>query len=262
MTWGRDPRHPYRHPVGWGAWTETPPVITQPVVHERPVDWLFTGLARPAWAYRVELACILALAVLYFWLVGRVGKAADVLVLGLAAIVAGIPWTREQLARVLYRSHLRRRWALACRHADLATRNDRVPRITRCLLTRAGEQLRVRLPAGGQVPDLDTNSERIAAFLGAREVRVQRAPENARYARVIVLRRDPLADPTPIPWPWTAREACSLWHPIPVGLNEDGTEVTVSLPYRNLLLGGEPDAGKSSILQLLIAVGPWTRASS
>jgi hypothetical protein len=263
MTWGRPPdRHPYRHPVGWGAWTETPPVVTAPVVHERPVDWLFTGLVRPAWAYRVELTLILALAALYYWLVGRVGKLADALVLGLAALVAGIPWTREHLARVLYCSHLRRRWALACRHAELATRNDRVPRITRCLLTRAGEQLRVRLPAGGQVPDLDSNSERICAFLGAREVRVTRAPENARYARVIVLRRDPLADPQPIPWPWLGRESCSLWHPIPVGLNEDGTEVTVSLPYRNLLLGGEPDAGKSSILQLLIAVGPWTRASS
>jgi hypothetical protein len=56
-----------------------------------------------------------------------------------------------------------RRWALACRHAELATPNDRIPRITRCRLTRAGEQLRVRVPAGSQVPDLEAQAERIAA---------------------------------------------------------------------------------------------------
>jgi hypothetical protein len=251
MSWSH-PNDRYRHPVGWGAWTETPPVITEPVIRHRPADWLFAALARPAWAYRVELALIGLLAVAYSWLVGAVGWAADALVLAAAVVVAAVPWTREHLARVLYRSHLRRRWALACRHADLATRNDRV---TRCTLTRAGEQLRVRVPAGAQVPDLDTAAERVAAFLNAREVRVTRAPESARYARVVVLRRDPLADPKPIPWPWLDRASCSLWAPVPVGLDEDGSPVTVTLPYRNLLLGGEPDAGKSSILQLLIAVG-------
>jgi hypothetical protein len=162
-------------------------------------------------------------------------------------------WTRDPLARALYRSHARRRWALACRHADLASRNDRVPWVMRCALTRAGEQLRVRLPAGAQVPDLENAAERIAAFLGARGVRVTREPANARYARVVVIRRDPLADPQPIPWPLAAAERCSLWQPIPVGVDEDGSEVRVSLPERNLLAGGEPGAGKSTIVQLLIA---------
>ena len=82
-----------------------------------------------------------------------------------AIVVAMVTWTREPLAHALFRSHLRRRWALACRHAELATLNDRMPRIVRCRLTRAGEQLRVRVPAGGQVPDLEAQAERIAAFL-------------------------------------------------------------------------------------------------
>jgi hypothetical protein len=38
-------------------------------------------------------------------------------------------------------------------------------------------------------------------------------------------------------------------------VDEDGSEVTVTLPERNLLLGGEPGAGKSNVLQLLVAVG-------
>jgi single-strand DNA-binding protein len=38
-------------------------------------------------------------------------------------------------------------------------------------------------------------------------------------------------------------------------VDEDGSEDTVTLPERNLLLGGEPGAGKSNVLQLLVAVG-------
>ena len=154
----------------------------------------------------------------------------------------------------------------------MATINDRIPRITRCRLTRAGEQLRVRVPAGSQVPDLKTQAERIAAFLAVREVRVVRDPASARYARVVVLRRDPLADPTPVPWPLVKANRLSLWQPVPVGVDEDGSEITVTLPERNLLLGGEPGAGKSNVLQLLVAVAaparsrtwplPSTRATS
>jgi hypothetical protein len=235
---------------------ETPPVTTAPVVRPQPSDWLFLAVVRPAWAYRVELALIWLLGVAYYWISWHLGgRWAEALILAAAIIAAAVPWTREHLARLLYRSHLRRRWALACRHAELATRNDRVPRITRCTLTRAGELLRVRVPAGAQVPDLDTAAERIAAFLDAREVRVTREPESARYARVVVVRCDPLADPRPIPWPLAGTGSCSLWAPVPVGLDEDGMEVAVTLPERNLLLGGEPGAGKSNVLQLLVAVG-------
>jgi hypothetical protein len=122
----------------------------------------------------------------------------------------------------------------------LATINDRIPRIVRCRLTRAGEQLRVRVPAGSQVPDLEAQAERIAAFLAVREVRVVRDPASARHARVVVLRRDPLADPTPTPWPLAEPNRLSLWQPIPVGTDEDGSEVTVTLPERNLLRAASP----------------------
>jgi hypothetical protein len=244
----------WRQPVGWGALHETPPVITAPVVRESPADWLFNGLLRPAWAYRLELTLIGLVATAYLWLGDRLGRAgAERLIVAAAFLVAMVTWTREPLAHALFRSHLRRRWALACRHAELATINDRIPRIVRCRLTRAGEQLRVRVPAGGQVPDLEAQAERIAAFLAVREVRVVRDPGSARHARVVVLRRDPLADPTPLPWPLVQADRCSLWAPIPVGEDEDGNQVTVTLPERNLLDAGEPGAGKSTVVQLLIA---------
>src|SRR4029453_8315858 len=106
---------------------------------------------------------------------------------------------------------------------------------------------------GGQVPDLEAKAERIAAFLSVREVRVVRDPASARHAKVIVLRRDPLADPPPIPWPLHKADRLSLWHPIPVGEDEDGNRVEILLPERNLLLGAEPGGGKSTVAQLLIA---------
>lgn len=40
---------------------------------------------------------------------------------------------------------------------------------------------------------------------------------------------------------------------MPVGLDEDGHVVRISLPEHNLLLGGEPGAGKSVALSLLVA---------
>jgi hypothetical protein len=252
--WGGYRPPTWRQPVGWGALHETPPVITAPVVRESPADWLFNGILRPAWAYRLELTLIGLVATAYVWLGDRVGRAeAERLIVAAALVVAMVTWTREPLAHALFRSHLRRRWALACRHAELATPNDRIPRITRCRLTRAGEQLRVRVPAGGQVPDLEAQAERIAAFLAVREVRVVRDPASARHARVMVLRRDPLADPTPIPWPLVNADRCSLWAPIPVGEDEDGNQVEILLPERNLLLGAEPGGGKSTVAQLLIA---------
>jgi FtsK/SpoIIIE family len=254
--WGGSRPPTWQHPVGWGTLHETPPVVTAPVVRERPGDFVFNGVLRPAWAYRLELGLVALVWAVHHLLTAELGRhRADRLVVAAAVVVGLVNWTRDPLARALFRSHLRRRWALACRHANLATRNDRIPRITRTKLTRAGEQLRVRVPAGGQVPDLEAEAERLAAFLDAREVRVTREPNSARHARVVVIRRDPLADPTPIPWPLATADGLSLWRPVPVGLDEDGSEVSVSLPERNLLLGGEPGAGKSTILQLLVAVG-------
>jgi len=247
-------RNYHRQPVGWGALHETPPPVIAPHIETRPADWLLLAILRPAWAYRLELALIVLVALAYVWLGDQLGReSADRVIVAAAFVVALVGWTREPLARSLARSHLRRRWALACRHAELASRNDRVPWVMRCSLTRAGEQLRVRLPAGAQVRDLEDASERLAAFLAAREVRITRDPANARYARVVVLRRDPLADPQPLPWPLVNAGQCSLWGAIPVGEDEDGNQIIVTLPERNLLAGGEPGAGKSTVVQVLIA---------
>ncbi|MDQ3901640.1 MAG: FtsK/SpoIIIE domain-containing protein [Actinomycetota bacterium] len=47
----------------------------------------------------------------------------------------------------------------------------------------------------------------------------------------------------------------SIYDPIHLGTDENGLPVTVTLAYRNLLAGGEPGAGKSSVLNLIVGHG-------
>src|SRR4029450_9711292 len=149
------PHRNYPHqPVGWGTFTEAPPPVIAPYVEARPADWLLLAVLRPALGSPPPHS-------LFFLLAG------------------GHVWGGGPRARSLARSHVRRRWALACSHAELASRNDRVPWVLRCVLTRAGEQLRVRLPAGAQVSDLENACERLAAFLRLREVRGAPHPSTA-----------------------------------------------------------------------------------
>ena len=108
--WGPYRPPAWRQPVGWGALHETPPIITAPVVRERPADWLFNGILRPAWAYRLELSLFGLVSVAYVWLGDRLGReGAERLIVAAAFVVALLGWTREPLARSLARSHLRRR---------------------------------------------------------------------------------------------------------------------------------------------------------
>jgi hypothetical protein len=152
-----------------------------------------------------------------------------------------------------HRAQLRRRWATACRYAGLATGNDRVPRIVRHALIPTGDRLLVRLPAGSSTAALAEAAEPVAVILDVREVRVARDPDHAALARVTVVRRDPLHATRPLDWPWLEVPRCSLWQPVPVGVDEDGQWVTMLLPERNVLLGGEPGSGKSGAMALLLA---------
>jgi DNA segregation ATPase FtsK/SpoIIIE-like protein len=174
----------------------------------------------------------------------------------LAGVVGGllaVPAVRRWVVQVEHRARVRRRWAAACRYTGLASASDRVPRITRHELIPAGDRLLVRLPAGSSTAALSEAAEQVAVILDVREVRVARDPDRAALAQVTVVRRDPLHTDRPLPWPLLEAPRCSLWLPIPVGVDEDGQWVHLLLPERNLLLGGEPGSGKSGAMSLLLA---------
>ncbi|MGI8947938.1 MAG: FtsK/SpoIIIE domain-containing protein [Ornithinimicrobium sp.] len=100
--------------------------------------------------------------------------------------------------------------------------------------------------------DLQDAAEVLAVAMRLRDVTVDRDPDNAARARVALVRRDPLAKRSPS-WPHADADAVSLWEPVPVGVDEAGEQVRIPLPEHNVLLGGEPGAGKSAALSLLVA---------
>ena len=233
---------------------EFPPPTVRPAAQPTAWDWLVLYVARPLWGFRVELAAALLLLGTWRWLAGSLGRIPALLIL--TAVVGGlvtISPVRRRVMEVEHRARVRRRWATACRYTGLATTSDRIPRIIQHRLVPAGDRLLVRLPAGSSTAALAEAAEQVAVILDVREIRVARDTNRASLARVTVVRRDPLHGAAPLAWPWAKAPRCSLWQPVPVGVDEDGHWITVILPERHVLLGGESGAGKSGGLALLLA---------
>ena len=215
---------------------------------------LVTALARTAWGWRLELV-VLADVALSGWLLSRsLGTTTALVVLaGVLAMVAIARPSRRWFSGILRARRIRRRWVTAAAVAGPAAFGGRVPAVLHLEPVPAGDLLHVRIPTGGRAADLEGAREALAVALGARDVRVTRQPAHAGRARVLVVRHDPLARRRIEPWPWADRRQADVWEPIPVGVGEDGQPITVSLPERNVLLGGEPGAGKSAAMSLLVA---------
>jgi DNA segregation ATPase FtsK/SpoIIIE-like protein len=62
-----------------------------------------------------------------------------------------------------------------------------------------------------------------------------------------------LTDWPSLPWPQVDAARLDLWAPVVVGVDELGRWVTITLPERNLLLGGEPGSGKSAAASMVVA---------
>jgi hypothetical protein len=189
---------------------------------------------------------------------GRVASAigwarAAVVLIALMLAVSRIPRVGRAVVGVFHRSGLRRRWMYGVRYAGLSTLNDRVPKPVRITSVRSGDLMRVKVPAGSNAAVLADKADTIAAYLEVRDVRVSRDPGNARMASVRVVRCDPLHGGPAIPWGNVDAVRLSVWDAIPVGIDEDGNTVRLMLVEHNVAVGGEPGAGKSVVLSMLVA---------
>ena len=266
--WSNNGPEPYDVPVDWGqdslgGWggygtglgAGTPPRSGPASAQQGGmIEPALLGLARTVWAFGVEL---LGLAVLTAPAIVGAARGWPLLGgLGSGLLLAMLLGPLRRLAgRVLHEAMTRRCWHRAVRALGRAGtpawRGGQVA--VRTVQRRpAGDVLHVRVPVGATVADLEKAAEALAVVLEIRQVRVRREADNARQARVSLIRRDPLSAPAPA-WPHTDAGRLSLWDPIPVGVDEDGQPVTLTLPERNVLLGGEPGAGKSAALSLLVA---------
>ncbi|MBB4934259.1 hypothetical protein F4561_005079 [Lipingzhangella halophila] len=265
---------PERRPVAFPSLFDEPEVPTR--VPHTAASWLGHRVVRPAWLWRREIAVVLAPVVVGAipWVV-RGAPLADLARLGggiaLAGLLGGVlslvPRLRSGVGRWLSEGRLRRKWDMACRFSRLQTDALRIPRITETEHAGAGTRVTVRLPKGLSTDDLTAASEKLAVVLDVRETRVKRDPARAKYPTVLVLDHNPFHDergPVRLASPVADAARWSLWDGVPVGLDELGKWSTLRLVGRNLLLGGEPEAGKSVALGTALAAAaldPMARLS-
>jgi hypothetical protein len=234
-------------------WQEPPPTL-RPAVSESRWQRIVVLVLRPLWGLRVEVGVVLVLGLMWRAVSADLGPLRTAaFAVGCAVSGAGSPGLRRSVRGVFHRARLRRRWMVAVRYAGLATINDRVPKPVSIRAVPAGDEVRVKVPAGGNVPLLAEQAETIAAYLEVRDVRVVRDRDNARWATVAVVRCNPLSGQGAVAWPWVDAERLSMWEPVPVGVTESGELATVVLPGHSMAIGGEPGGGKSNAENVIVA---------
>ena len=212
-----------------------------------------------AWAWRIELTTAIVVVEARDRLAGAVGiGAADLLVVIAVTAAAVWPPSRRLAGRIYLGAERRRRWqtTLTALYPPPAT-----PRLAGHGRDWTGEWATVRVPAGATVTGLVDDAEILAAALDVADTRVTRTGTSAAWATVRALRCDPL-DTDPGPWPWMRAARTDLWWPTPVGVDENGRPAAVALAGHNLLIGGEPGAGKSVALSQLVAAAALDPSTS
>lgn len=217
-------------------------------------DTVLSATLRLLWGFRMELTILITLGGAWGLGYRAVGPILPSLLLSLAVVASVLSGRfRRFVWKQLRYASVRRRFASGLRAAGFDRERERTPMVLRIEQTAAGYALWVRMPPGTSVVDLEKAALVTAAAMGVAEVRVTRDRTNASLATVAVIRRDPLNTRVPLTSPLGEAKSWDLWDPIPVGVDEEGRQVAVSLPEHNVLLGGEPGAGKSVALSLLVA---------
>ena len=129
---------------------------------------------------------------------------------------------------------------------------ERPPVVRHVERTLAGARLTLNLRPGTHVGDVEHVALSLASSLRVRGIRVVRDLNDASVVRVHVINRDPFADYA-LTWPGTTALGSDAWSAIPVGVDEDGAVVSLTLLEHHVLLGGESGSGKSGALSLIAA---------
>ena len=166
---------------------------------------------------------------------------------GIATVILGIPWWFHRRRRAKVRIE-----RTISGWPDIA---DAVglpgSRIANVVADAWGWTARVILKKGmtaahaiGKIPEIESG-------LGLRPGSVRVFPDKRKAGLFImrVVENDPHAEPAL----WPGRWVTSVTKPMEIGLSEDGREVRVLLLRRNVLIGGIMGAGKSGILNVIIA---------
>lgn len=166
---------------------------------------------------------------------------------GIATVILGIPWWAHRRRRQKVRiERTVQAWpgmaeSMGLPGSRIASATGDIWGFTARLILRKGT---TAVQAINQIPAIESG-------LGTKpgSVRVHPDPARADRAVIRVIETDPHANP--ITWPGITKAAIA--EPAELGLFEDGRPARVMLLRRNVLIGGTTGAGKSGILNIILA---------
>jgi len=182
----------------------------------------------------------------------RLGPVAAALIAASVVLCVVVPPPpRRLLGRILHRESVRRHLEVA--FGSLAgVLSERPPIVGTVTRSTGGDRVQLGLRHGTSMEELERVAAIIASSLGVRDVRMAVDPAHQNRVTLTIIRRDPFVS-TGLPCPMLKAKGFDAWAPIPVGVDEEGEIVHLSLVEHNVLLGGEPGSGKSVALSVLVA---------
>jgi S-DNA-T family DNA segregation ATPase FtsK/SpoIIIE len=165
----------------------------------------------------------------------------------LGTLAAGAPWWvhRRRRARV----RVERTIAAWPTFADAVGLPGST--VASAVVDRWGWTARLALRRGQTARHAVAQTGAIESALGVRPGAVRIEPDPVRADRAVL--RVVEADPHAQPIPWREPGSTTVTTPVQVGVFEDGSPITVRLLGRNALVGGIVGAGKSGVLNVLLA---------
>ncbi|MDQ3577181.1 MAG: hypothetical protein M3443_06185 [Actinomycetota bacterium] len=164
-------------------------------IFTRPHQHIIVRIGGALVRLRAELTVIAVLLTgqLLLTKAGMSARWALVTLLVIVGVLLAIPATRRYLNA--------RSWAVTSRHrvrtcfvqTRTMTYDGKMPYLLWSRPSPVGERIRVWLPAGLSVKDIDDVADKLAAACWAREARVHRRSEQAATVFVEIIRRDPLS---------------------------------------------------------------------
>ena len=219
-----------------------------PPPEEGAAEVIFALLA----TWRVELCLLAPFVALGVWSYLHFGPIAAGVAVTLLALLVVVPApNRHLLARVLHKASVRRRLEMAFRSRP-GVLADRPPYVGKIAKTNVGDRIELGLRHGTSIEELERAEPILAASLGVRDIRLVVDPARHDHVTLTITWRDPF-EAAALPCPLVAASHFDAWKPIPVGVDEEGEIVTLSLPEHNVLFGAEPGGGKSVALSVLVA---------
>jgi hypothetical protein len=130
------------------------------------------------------------------------------------------------------------------------------PHVTGAHRIPAGHTLTLSLPNGLHAGDMAKSAERIASALHVGAVHAEHVATDASKAKLHIIERDPFAKVLESPLMEASADAAKplrFRDPLPVAMNIMGEVVSLKMLRNNLLVGGQPGAGKSVAMNQVVA---------